>query len=151
MQLQTLNFKVLFIGFLWVIVAFCAIISLYHFGYIHHFGYTDLRMWIDMGFYGAIAFCAAVVAGGFKKREIKKRLYKKQIEILNLFEENSNQDSISLNQILSKTPYSESETKGLLENLVEKKILIPNFSEEQELLYITTNEIELEKYVKKIH
>lgn len=149
MQLQTLNLKTIFIALLWGIVAICAIISLYHFGYIHHFGYTDSRIWIDMAFYGAIAFCAAIVAGGFNKREIKKRLYKKQIEILNLFEEK--EDIISLNQILSKTPFSESETKGFLEHLVEKNILIPSFSEAQELIYQLTDKDSLEKLLKKIH
>jgi len=149
MQLQTLNLKTLFIAALWFVVAICAVISLYYFGYIHHFGYTDSRIWIDMGFYGAMALSALFMIIGFDKRKTKKRFYKKQLEILNLFTETNS--SVSLHQILLKTSFSESETKGLLEHLVEKNILIPSFSEEQELIYTTTNETDLEKYLKKIH
>lgn len=149
MKTQIVNVKTFFIVFLWVIVAICAVISLYYFGYIYHFGYTDSRIWIDMGFYGAIAFCATVVAAGFNKRKIRKRFYKKQLEILHLFTETNS--SIFLHQVLSKASFSEVETKGILEHLVEKKILFPSFSEEQKLVYTLANQTELDKYLKKIH
>jgi hypothetical protein len=152
MQLQTLNLKTVFITFLWVIVAICGVVSLYYTSYIQAFAYTDLKLWIDMAFYSAMAFAALFIVKGFDKRTVRKRFHKKQLEILNLFTKNEETNSlISLHQILSKTPFSESETKGILEHLVEKKIVIPSFSEEQELVYTTTNEIELENYLKKIH
>jgi ABC-type xylose transport system permease subunit len=151
MQLQTFNLKTVFIGLLWFIVAICSVVSLYYTSYIQIFGYTHLRMWIDTAFYSAIAICTAVVAAGFSKRERRKRFYKKQLEILNLFTENSNQEkSISLAEILSRMSFSKSETKGLLEHLVEKNILIPSFSEEQELIYKPTDNGSLEKYLKKM-
>lgn len=50
-----------------------------------------------------------------------------------------------------KNYFSKSETKGILEHLVEKKILIPRFSEEQKLIYKITDKDCLDKYLKKIH
>jgi ABC-type nickel/cobalt efflux system permease component RcnA len=150
MQLQIFNLKTVFIAFLWGIVAVCAVTSFYYGSYIQTFGYTDSKLWIDTAFYTLMCFIAIVVVARFDKREERKRFYKKQTEILNLFE-NKSEYLISLTQILSKTSFSESETKGLLEHLVEKKILIPSFSEEQELIYKLTDSDSLEKYLKQVH
>jgi len=154
MQLQLVDFKPIFIGFLWFVVAICAVISLYYTNYIQTFGYTDSKLWIDAAFYGLMYFIALFVIIGFNKRKERKRFYKKQLEILNLFTQNStsNQEKpISITQILSKTTFSNIETKGLLEHLVEKKILIPSFSEEQKLIYQITDKNSLDNYLKKIH
>lgn len=149
MQFQIVNLKTIFISLLWLIVASCAVTSFYYTSYVQTFGYTDLKFWIDMAFYSAMMFTALLVVTGFSKRKTRKRFYKKQQEILNLCTETNS--SISLNQILSKASFSKAETKGVLEHLVEKNILIPSFSEEQELVYRTTNETDLEKYLMKIH
>ncbi|WP_375559316.1 hypothetical protein ACE193_16460 [Bernardetia sp. OM2101] len=152
MQLQTLNFKTVFIAILWMVIAICGVTSLYYTSYGQTFGYTDLKLWIDVAFYSTMALSALFVVKGFDKRKERKRFYKKQLEILNLFTQNEeNNSSISLHQILSKTAFSESETKGLLEYLVAKNILIPSFSEEKELIYKLTDRHSLEKYLKKIH
>lgn len=150
MQLQTFRLKTIFITILWIVVAICGITSLYYTSYGQTFGYTDLKLWVDVAFYSAMALSALFVVKGFDKRKERKRFYKKQQEILNLFE-NNQENSTSLHQILSKTSFSESETKGLLEHLVEKNILIPSFSEEEELIYKLTDNDSLEKYLKKIH
>ncbi len=150
MQLQTFNLKTVFIGFLWFIVSICALFSLYYITYIQTFGYPDSKLWIDAIFYCLISFIALFVVGGFSSKEEQKRFYKKQLEILNLFE-NQNECLVSLNQILSKTSFSEIETKGILEHLVKKKLLIPSFSEERKLIYKLTDNDSLDKYLKKIH
>ena len=151
MQLQKLNLKTIFIGFLWVVVAICGVTSLYYTSYVQTFGYTDSKLWMDIVFYSALAFLAFFVVAGFDKRRERRRFNRKQREILRLFgkflEDNS---SIPLDDILSKSLFSESETKGILEHLVEKSILIPSFSEEQELIYKLTSETELEKYLSKM-
>ncbi len=128
MQIQIVNLKTFFIAFLWVIVVCFFMIFSYHSSYLTAYSYTDI-FWLKESIFGyAIAFCAMFVVTGFSKKEKRKRFYKKQQEILNLFEEK--EKSISLHQILSKSNFSKDEIKGILEHLVEKNILIPSFSEE---------------------
>ncbi len=151
MRPQTLNLKTIFIALLWIIVAICAVTSFYYTSYVQTFGYTDSRMWIDMVFYSVMAFSAFFVVKGFDKKRERKKNYKKRIEILHLFAKVlENNGSISLTEILSKTSFTKIETKGILEHLVEKKILIPNLLEEQELIYKLTSKSELEKYLSKM-
>lgn len=150
MPTQIFNLKTFFIGVLWIIVAVCGVISLFYTSYIQNFGYTDLKLWIDTGFYGAMGLIALFIIIRFNRKAEQEKFYQKQLEILNLFENNQN-TAISLNKILSKTSLSEIEVKGILEHLVEQKILIPNFSEKQELIYTTTNQTDFEKYKNKIH
>lgn len=77
MQLQILNVKTIFIAFLWLIVAICAVISFYYGSYIQTYGYTDSKLWIDGIFYSLMLFIALFVVGGFSKRTERKRFYKK--------------------------------------------------------------------------
>ena len=152
MQLQTLNLKTFFIAFLWCIVVVFFLIHSYHFAYLSMYSYTDIFWWRESILAYSIAFCALGIIAGFSKREKRKRFEAKQREILHLFTKCSESDSsISLDKILSKTSFSEAETKGILEHLVEKQIFIPSFSEEQELIYKLTDKGSLEKYLKKIH